>query len=428
MTQEAEQDRSSRRGWKAAAFITAGVLVVGGGVGLAVASPWEGESSSSAASPPSAGGAAPSAGPRAVKPSTAPPAKDVRVGVIPAEGAVAVNPATTAEVRAQNGTLSEVTLQPVSGGAPVPGELSEDGALWKAGERLAFNTEYTLSYTVSDRAGGVSTREQRFSTVQPANEADASLYPLDGTTVGTGQPLEINFSEPVTNREAVQKAITVKSTSGQAGAFYWLSDTKVRYRPQEFWAPNSTITVDMKLFGVDFGNAMIGNFDRTFTVKTHDTRLAVVDDKTKTMDIYINGKKERSFPVTLGTPEWPSTMGYHVVMEKYDSTKFTAESIGLKPGDEAYYPPTVVKHASRLSNGGAFVHEALPAAQVALGEFNVSHGCVGMSPEGAKYFYDTFGPGDVVQILNTNYGPMYVHDGFGDWNLSWADYVAGTRQ
>jgi lipoprotein-anchoring transpeptidase ErfK/SrfK len=426
MTQEARQDRSGRRGWKTAAFITAGVLVVGGGVGLAVASPWEGGGPPSSAGPAPSGSAGPDA---AGKPSAAaPPAKDVPVSVVPAEGAVAVNPATTAEVRVRNGTLSEVTLEPAAGGVPVPGELSEGGSLWKAAERLAFNTEYTLSYTVSDGAGGVTTRQQRFSTVQPANEADASLYPLDGATVGTGQPLEINFSEPVTNREAVQKAITVKSTSGQAGAFYWISDTKVRYRPQEFWAPNSTITVDMKLFGVDFGNAMIGNFDRTFTVKTHDTRLAVVDDRTKTMDIYIGGKLERSFPVTLGTPEWPSTMGYHVVMEKYDSTRFTAESIGLKPGDEAYYPPTVVKHASRLSNGGAFVHEALPAAQVALGQVNVSHGCVGMSPEGAKYFYDTFGPGDVVQILNTNYGPMYVHDGFGDWNLSWEDYVAGTRQ
>ena len=112
-----------------------------------------------------------------------------------------------------------------------------------------------------------------------------------------------------------------------------------------------------------------------------------------------------------------------VVMEKYASTRFTAESIGLEPGDAAYYPPTVVQHASRLSKGGAFVHEALPAAQVALGSINVSHGCVGMSPEGAAYFYDTFGPGDVVQILNTDYGPMYVEDGFGDWNVPWDEWV-----
>ncbi|MBJ2119654.1 L,D-transpeptidase family protein [Arthrobacter sp. MSA 4-2] len=426
MTQSAGQGGSGRRAGKAVAIAVAGLLVVGGGIGLAVASPWDGSPSEAGQGPSEPAG--PSSTPAAPAPTTAPPARDVTVNAVPADGAAAVNPVTMAEVSARNGRISDVTLQPVTGGAPVGGTLSADGTRWTAGERLAFNTQYAFTYTVSDASGGRTTREQTFSTVEPANEADAALYPLDGTTVGTGQPLEINFSEPVVNKDAVEKAIKVTSTSGQPGAFYWLTDTKVRYRPQEFWAPNSTITVDMKLFGVDFGNAMIGNFDRTFTVKTHDTRLAVVDDKTKTMNVYIGGKLQRTFPVTLGTPEWPSTVGYHVVMEKYESTKFTAESIGLKPGDEAYYPPTVVKHASRLSNGGAFVHEALPAAQVALGQVNVSHGCVGMSPEGAKYFYDNFGPGDVVQILNTNYGPMYVHDGFGDWNLSWEDYVNGTRQ
>jgi len=262
-----------------------------------------------------------------------------------------------------------------------------------------------------------------FVTVEPANAADASLFPLDGSTVGTGQPLEFTFSEPVTNRDAVEKAITVTSTSGQPGAFYWLSDTKVRYRPETFWAPNSTITVKLNLFGVDLGNGMIGNADRTMTVKTHNARIAVVDNATKTMNVYLDGKLDRTFPITLGTEEWPSTEGYMVVMEHYESTQFRAESIGLKPGDAAYYPPTVVNHASRLSNGGAFVHEALPGAQVALGSFNVSHGCIGMSPEGAEYFYNTFGPGDVVKILNTGYGPMYVWDGFGDWNVPWNEWV-----
>lgn len=310
------------------------------------------------------------------------------------------------------------------------GELSDDTDTWTTTERLAFDTEYSVSYSVLDSAGQAQRGGSTFTTVEPANEADAAMFPLDGSTVGTGQPLEFTFSEPVTNRDAVEKAITVTSTSGQEGAFYWLpdrtgkvSDTVVRYRPESFWAPNSTITVRTDLFGVDFGNGMIGNGDTTMTVKTHNTRLAVVDNATKTMKVYLDGTLDRTFPVTLGTDAWPSTEGYMVVMENYGTTRFTAESIGLHPGDPDYYPPTVVKHASRLSNGGAFVHEALPAAQVALGEVNVSHGCIGMSPEGAEYFYRTFGPGDVVEILNTDYGPMFVDDGFGDWNVSWDEWV-----
>jgi lipoprotein-anchoring transpeptidase ErfK/SrfK len=438
MKQESSKAASRRRGWKIAAIGAAAVVVIGGGVGIATASPWDDGAESPASSPAaapqpasSASGAAVPTGPAA---STAPapantapapgdPAAEYTVGLTPTDGAYAVNPATLAAVTVTGATLDAVELAPRAGGTPIAGEISADGLSWTATERLAFDTEYTLSYTVLDSAGGARTERSTFSTVEPANEADAAMFPLDGSTVGTGQPLQFTFSEPVADREAVEKAITVTSTSGQPGAFYWLSDTKVRYRPETFWAPNSTITVQADLFGVDYGNGMIGNVDRTMTVKTHNTRLAVVDNATKMMNVYLDGTLDRTFPVTLGTDEWPSTEGYMVVMEKYESTRFTAESIGLKPGDPAYYPPTVVNHASRLSNGGAFVHEALPAAQVALGAINVSHGCIGMSPEGAEYFYDTFGPGDVVQILNTDYGPMYVWDGFGDWNVPWTEWV-----
>ncbi|OUM41248.1 L,D-transpeptidase [Arthrobacter sedimenti] len=432
MKQESNETAARRKGWKIAAIGAAAVVVVGGGVGIATASPWNdataGESSSSA-SPSSSPQPAPSSAPAqtapaAPQPAASPgPAGEYTVGVTPTDQAYAVNPATLAAVTVEGATLDAVELVPSAGGTPVAGAISADGASWTATERLAFNTAYTFSYTVLDSAGQAHNTISTFVTVEPANAADASLFPLDGSTVGTGQPLEFTFSEPVTNRDAVEKAITVTSTSGQPGAFYWLSDTKVRYRPETFWAPNSTITVKLNLFGVDFGNGMIGNADRTLTVKTHNARIAVVDNATKTMNVYLDGKLDRTFPVTLGTEEWPSTEGYMVVMEHYASTQFRAESIGLKPGDAAYYPPTVVNHASRLSNGGAFVHEALPAAQVALGSFNVSHGCIGMSPEGAEYFYNTFGPGDVVQILNTGYGPMYVWDGFGDWNVPWDEWI-----
>ncbi|BBE22095.1 transpeptidase [Arthrobacter sp. MN05-02] len=397
-------------------------------MGIATASPWNDPAAGATAAPSSSSPAAvpgpeatSSAAPRPTAPAA--PDGDYTVGVTPTDQAYAVNPATVAAVSVEGATLDAVELVPREGGTPIAGTLSADGTRWTATERLAFDTEYEFSYTVLDAAGHAQRSTSTFATVEPANEADATMFPLDGSTVGTGQPLEFTFSEPVTNRDAVEKAVTVTSTSNQPGAFYWLSDTKVRYRPEEFWAPNSTITIELNLFGVDFGNGMIGNADRTLTMKTHNTRLAVVDNDTKMMNVYLDGKLDRTFPITLGTDDWPSTEGYMVVMEHYESTQFRAESIGLEPGDPAYYPPTVVNHASRLSNGGAFVHEALPAAQVALGSFNVSHGCIGMSPEGAEYFYNTFGPGDVVQILNTGYGPMYVWDGFGDWNVPWDEWT-----
>lgn len=441
MAQGAGRSTARRRGAGIAAVCAASLLVAGcvgssgaGSEGGTPSSPTAPGRSSIPSAPqipstPQTQSAPSTPGPGAAPPESR-PAADYAVDLTPADAASGVNPAAGATVSVSGATLEAVDVRPSAGGTSVDGEFSHDTATWTTTQRLAFDTEYSVDYSVLDAAGQVQRGRSTFTTVEPANEADASMFPLDGSTVGTGQPLEFTFSEPVTNRAAVEQAITVTSSSGQEGAFYWLpdrtgkvSDTVVRYRPETFWAPNSTITVRADLFGVDFGSGMIGNSDTTMTVRTHDTRLAVVDNATKTMKVYLDGTLERTFPVTLGTDEWPSTEGYMVVMENYETTRFTAESIGLHPGDPAYYPPTVVNHASRLSNGGAFVHEALPAAQVALGEVNVSHGCIGMSPEGAEYFYDTFGPGDVVQILGTDYGPMYVEDGFGDWNVPWDQWV-----
>ncbi|GAB3538171.1 Ig-like domain-containing protein [Arthrobacter tecti] len=388
--------------------------------GIVTAPTWANLGSGSADTPSSA----PPAGDSSTPPSEAPQAEGYTFGVTPTDGAAGVNPVTPPEIRAENATVEDVVLEPMDGGEAISGALSEDGTTWKADERLSFATEYSFEFVLIDSAGGRDRIQQTFTTVLPANEANAWMYPADGSTVGTGQTIEITFSEPVTNKADVENAITITSTSGQEGAFYWLNENKVRYRPQEFWEPNSTITVDMQLFGVDFGNGMIGNFDDTFSFQTHNTRLAVVDNATKQMQVFIDGKLERTFPVTLGTEEWPSFFGYYTVMEQYEQTKFTAESIGLQPGDPAYYEPTLVNYASRISNGGAFVHEALPAAQSVLGVTNVSHGCVGMSPEGAKYFYEVFGPGDMVQILNTSKGPVQVWDGFGDWNVPWTEWTA----
>lgn len=426
MSNFSEDNQQRRRGWKIGALIVAGLLVVGGGaVGAITAPSWANFGDEPAAAPSSS---APADKVQDDEPdaegSEAPDAEEFTFGVTPTDGAAAVNPATLPEIQAKKAAVKDVVLAPVGGGEPVAGTVSEDGSSWKADGPLAFATEYSFEFVLVDSAGTEHRQEQTFTTVQPENEANAWMYPAPGSTVGTGQAIEITFSEPVVNKDEVEKAISITSTSGQEGAFYWLNDTEVRYRAEEYWKPHSTITVDMQLFGVDFGNGMIGNFNDTYSFKTHNNRLAVVDNATKEMQVFIDGKLERTFPVTLGTEEWPSFYGLYTVMEQYEQTRFSAESIGLKPGDPAYYEATDVNWASRLSNGGAFVHEALPAAQSVLGVANVSHGCVGMSPEGAKYFYDTFGPGDMLEIRNTDTGPVQVWDGFGDWNVSWSDWTA----
>ncbi len=348
--------------------------------------------------------------------------KAVELGVTPTDGASNVNPASLPSVKAVNGSVRDVVLRPEAGGAPLPGSTSADGSTWTAGEPLEFDTRYSYSFTIVDRAGRETAKRQSFATVAAANEADAAVYPLNGSTIGAGQPIEIVFSEPVLNKAALEEAVTVEASSGQPVAWRWYSDRRVRIRPERFWAANSRISVDLNLFGVDFGNGMVGNSNVPVSFKVGPQRVAVVDDNTKTMKVYFDGRLVRTAPVTLGGEDWLSPSGYAVIMEQERKSNFNAGSIGLKPGDKGYYPPLTVEYANRLTTSGVYVHQALESAWGAVGRYNVSHGCVGLLPADAQWFFANMKTGDVVQTLNTGAAPVEPLEGFGDWNIPWAEY------
>ncbi|MEC5190354.1 lipoprotein-anchoring transpeptidase ErfK/SrfK [Arthrobacter sp. MP_M4] len=405
--------RGSRRSGKMLAVLAVCAVVGAGGIGVATApAPAEAEMPSESASPM-----------RNVTGLAAPVVKAVELGVTPMDGAKAVNPAALPSVKAVNGTVKDVALERASGGGRIPGTTSPDGSTWTAGEPLEFATEYTYGFSVVDQAGRETKTTQAFATVAKANEADAAVYPVNGSTMGAGQPIEIVFSEPVLNKEALEKAVTVTASSGQAVAWRWYSDRRVRIRPEAFWASNSTITLDLKLFGVDFGNKMIGNSDTKASFSVGPQRLAVVDDVTKTMNVYFDGQLVKTAPVTLGDADWLSPTGFAVIMEQERHSKFNAGSIGLEPGDKGYYPPLTVEYANRLTSSGVYVHQALESAWGAVGRSNVSHGCVGLLPADAAWFFSNMKTGDVVQTLNTGAPAVEPLEGFGDWNIPWAQYA-----
>lgn len=350
-------------------------------------------------------------------------AKPVELGITPLDGAVEWNPVVGPQIKAVNGKVKDVVLTPAGGGAPVVGKISPDGSTWTTQEVLKFKTQYNYSFTVVDTAGKETKKTQTFTTVSAAYEADASIYPRNGTTAGSGQPIEINFSEPVVDKVAMEKRVAITVSSGQPVAWHWYSDKKVRIRPEAFWASGTTVTVDMKLLGVDFGNNMIGNGDVVSTFTTGPQRIAVVDDTTKTMNVYSDGQLLHTAPVSLGGEDWLSPTGYAVILEQERKSNFNAGSIGLKPGDKGYYAPMVVDYANRLTWSGVYVHQALESAWGAIGRVNVSHGCVGLLPDDAAWFFNNMKTGDVVQILNTGAPAVEPLEGFGDWNIPWASYA-----
>lgn len=414
------EQSSHRRGWIIGSVVLA-VLLVAGGVGLATFPMWGGQNAGSSVEAKIESESNTPA--RTDEGLASPVVKDVKFKASPSDEAVEVNPANSPKVQAKHGTIESVKLVPAAGGEPVAGKVSNDGHVWTASGRLEFNTTYTFSYTAVDAAERKTTASSTFTTVVPANEANAWPYPGDGSTVGVGQPIQINFSEPVLNKDKVENRISITTTAGQKGAFHWYNDQMLRYRPKNFWEANSTITIEMKLFGVEFGNGMIGNHDSTYTVNIGDKRVAVADSKAKQMKVYTNGKLVRTMPLTMGMEEWPSMSGYHVVLGDQRKAEFRAESIGLQPGDEHYYEPLTVEFATRISQSGEFIHGALDGTGKYLGNTNISHGCIGLFHEDAAWIFNNFTVGDVVHIKNTGNHALPPLDGFGDWNMSWEEWT-----
>ncbi|WP_218713071.1 Ig-like domain-containing protein [Arthrobacter sp. BF1] len=341
----------------------------------------------------------------------------------PATGTEAFNPATEVSAMVTNGTVAKAVLEEKATGTPVAGELVVSGRKWISKEPLKFGTDYILSITSEDAGGNKNTSHSAFSTVAASHEADAWVYPAADSTVGVAQPLEFNFSEPVVNKEAVEKAITITTSTGQKGAFRWYSDTMVRYRAENYWPANSKLTVNMALFGTDIGNGMIYNANRAYEVNIGNKVVMEADAANKFVNIFVNDQLTKTFPASMGSETFPSASGFMVLTaDKQRFATFKASTIGLKPGDPGDYGSVDVEYATRLSNSGIFIHEATAVAIPYLGITNLSHGCIGLSHEGAGWVFENMRPGDLVHTVGTPNDTILPTDGFGDWNFAFADY------
>lgn len=228
-----------------------------------------------------------------------------------------------------------------------------------------------------------------------------SFNPVNGSIAGAAKPIYINFQRPIANRQMAQDAVHITSNPPVPGRFYWVTDTQLRWRPQDFWPTGAVVTIDA------------AGTKSSFTVP--EQLVATVDDATKTMTVVRNGEVEKEFPVSMGKAGNDTKNGTYYVLEKFADMVMDSSTYGV-PVDSADGYRTPVKNAVRIDNSGIFVHGA-PWSEGAQGNTNVSHGCINLSAEDAKWFYDNFGSGDAVVIKNTDGGLYDQPDGASDWQM-----------
>ena len=328
------------------------------------------------------------------------------------------------EVVASGGTLRKVTVSSAAG--PLSGALSDDGTGWLASGRLEPGTAYAVRSVAERSDGHRVVKTTRFATQDLTldEQTYASVAPLDGETVGVGMPVIVTFDIPVTNRAAIEKHMTVTSTPKQPGSWRWLSSTEAHWRPKSYWKAGSEVKVDLDINSVDAGGGIYGQESRHIEFAVGDSIISRVDVASHVMRVFVNGSLARVVPISAGKPGWETRSGTKVIIEKFRSKRMDAATIGVDRDDPDYYNLANVPFALRVTYSGEFLHGA-PWSVASQGTANVSHGCVGMSLEDARWLYDLTSRGDVVEVRGSE-RQMTLENGYGDWNLPFADYRAGS--
>jgi lipoprotein-anchoring transpeptidase ErfK/SrfK len=340
------------------------------------------------------------------------------------DGAVGVAVDSPVTVSADNGVLASVEMVNENGGS-VDGQLSPDGVRWSTAERLGYNRLYTL--TAKARGlGGVATRQLSFQTHSPQNLTMPYAMPHDGEVVGVGEPVAIQFDEKIANRAAAEKAIVVTADPPVEGAFYWLNNREVRWRPEHFWKPGTNVNVAVNTYGVDLGDGVFGEDNARSHFTIGDEVIATADDNTKMVTVRVNGNVVKTMPTSMGKESTPTASGTYILGVRFAHMIMDSSTYGVPANSPNGYR-TEVDFATQMSYSGVFVHSA-PWSVGAQGHTNTSHGCLNVSPSNAQWFFENTKRGDVVEVLNTIGPPLSGTEGLGDWNIPWDQWHAGNAK
>lgn len=298
---------------------------------------------------------------------------------------------------------------------------------WTANSFLEPSTNYNVRVTFVN--GDSITKPFSTKELSLKKQTYPSIFPGKGMVVGQGQVVAIRFDLPVTDRAAVEKNLVIKSEPEQVGSWNWISANEVRYRPKSYWQPGTKVSVKVNINSVSVGKGIYGQFNRTTNFKiTNNSRVIKVNVSNYTLKAYKNGKLVKTLPISAGKsgsdPGFITRSGTKLIMSKSRYVNMNSATIGIDPAAPEGYDLDNVEYALRLTNSGEFFHAA-PWNTAFLGRSNQSHGCTGMSTAGAAWLYNFVEAGDPVVYTGSNRG-MTLDNGFGDWNVSWNKYKAGS--
>ncbi|WP_330307423.1 MULTISPECIES: Ig-like domain-containing protein [unclassified Streptomyces] len=348
------------------------------------------------------------------------------VTIAPKDGAADVKTSGALKVSAAKGKLTEVKVEDTKGNA-VEGKIAGDGASWTPSTHLASATKYKVHAVAKDSDGREAAEESAFTTLTPKNTFVGIYTPEDGSKVGVGMPFSVHFTRGITHPDEVEKAIKFKTEPAVDVQGHWFGNDRLDFRPEQYWAAGTKVTVTLDLDGVEGRPGVYGKQAKTVSFTIGRSQVTTVDAKKHTMVVKRDGKVLKTIPITTGKPGYDTWNGQMVISERLKVTRMNGETVGY--GGE--YDIKDVPHAQRLTNSGTFIHGNYWGGG-AFGNYNASHGCIGVrdvrggydSDVPAAWFYDNSIIGDVVIVKNSNDKTVAPDNGLNGWNMSWDKWIA----
>ncbi|MTD56703.1 L,D-transpeptidase [Amycolatopsis pithecellobii] len=319
-------------------------------------------------------------------------------------------------VQVSDGSLTDVKLTNADG-KPVEGSFNADRTAWTSTETLGYGKTYTYAATANGTDGKPVQLTGTFTTLNPKQQIRVTVNPADNAKVGVAMPVSVKFSDDVTNRAEIEKALTMETSQQVEGSWGWLSARQIDFRPKEYWPANTTVDVGAKLYGIDLGGGSYARADVTTKFTIGRNQVVKIHTPDHVMNVYRDGAKIKSYPCSNGLDsdvDRNTPNGTFIVMTREPHAIF----------DNARYGYTNVnkKWACRISNHGEYIHENQDNA-AAIGRANNSHGCVNLLEADAKDYFDSALIGDPVEITGSRLGGP-VNSDVMDWLVSWPAWKA----
>lgn len=235
------------------------------------------------------------------------------------------------------------------------------------------------------------------AAVQSLDPGIASVQPASGAVVGVAHPVVVTFAAPVIDRLAAERTIAVRSTPPMTGTYDWVDDTEVQWIPDHYWPAHSSVALSVGKLSVGFstGAKVVG----VASISSHTFTVTVDGDGDGPLPAPHHRPhwgEDGVMPATMGKAEYATPTGNYTVLAKDPKVVMDSSSVGV-PIDSPDGYRFEVEQAVRITRRGLYVHSA-PWALQALGLENVSHGCVGLSPTDAQWYFDRVSIGDPVII------------------------------